>query len=146
MKGIIILTLLLTVGIIFSFKSSTVDFTEDTPNGIQFHKASWNEALDLAKKQNKLVFLDIYATWCRPCKKLKASTFSDVEVGTFYNQNFINVSLDGEKGEGLKLAQKYNVRGYPSLLFLDASGNIVARTTGYRNVGKFIELGKEVKT
>lgn len=36
-------------------------------NGIQFIEANWNKALEEAKKQNKLIFLDAYATWCGPC-------------------------------------------------------------------------------
>jgi len=101
--------------------------------------------LGLAKKENKLIFLDVYATWCGPCKKLKSKTFSDKEVGDFYNQTFINVALDGEKGEGLELARKYGVRGYPTLLFIDANGKVVSGTSGYHNPSEFIALGKASK-
>ncbi len=146
MKNLIypIIILAIVSILFFAFKSPNVDFNKDSPEGIQFYKGAWQEVLVKAKKENEIIFLDIYATWCGPCKRLKAKTFSDTEVGKFYNQKFINVTLDGEKGEGIELARKYGVRNYPTLLFLDGNGNIVTRTVGYHNAKEFIELGKTV--
>ena len=144
MNKLLILAAAIIVLVVVAFKAPKVNFDEDVTGGIQFKKESWNDVLKQAKKENKLIFLDIYATWCGPCKRLKANTFSNEEVGKLYNQKFINVALDGEKGEGLTLAQKYGVRSYPTLLFLDGNGNIVVRTGGYHNSDEFIELGKTV--
>lgn len=144
MNKLFILATAIIVLVVVAFKVPKVNFDEDVTGGIQFKKESWNDVLKQAKKENKLIFLDIYATWCGPCKRLKANTFSNEEVGKLYNQKFINVALDGEKGEGLTLAQKYGVRSYPTLLFLDGNGNIVVRTGGYHNSDEFIELGKTV--
>lgn len=144
MNKMFIIVAIVVILLIVSFKPSAVNFNEDVAGGIQFKKESWNDILKIAKRENKLIFLDIYATWCGPCKRLKSKTFSDVEVGKLYNQTFINVSLDGEKGEGLALARKYGVRGYPTLLFLDGNGTIIAQTGGYYNPEEFIELGKTV--
>lgn len=116
----------------------------DNKEGIAFHQGSWNEALQRAKKENKTIFLDISATWCGPCKMLKANTFSNQEVGKFYNSNFINVAVDGEKGEGVELAKKYKIRGYPSILFINSDGTVVAQTAGYRNPKQFIDIGKQI--
>ena len=112
--------------------------------GIAFHQGTWNEALRLAKEEGKPIFLDIYASWCGPCKMLKARTFPNDEVGKFYNTNFINVAVDGEKGEGIELAQKYKIRGYPTLIFLNSNGEIIAQTAGYRNPKQFIDIGKQI--
>jgi len=112
--------------------------------GIQFHEGNWQEALQKAKKEGKPIFLDISASWCGPCKMLKASTFPNDEVGEFYNANFINVAVDGEKGEGIELARKYKIRGYPTLIYLDSNGEVIAQTAGYRNPEQFIEIGKQI--
>ena len=117
---------------------------EGNKTGISFHKGTWEEALQLAKKEGKPIFLDISASWCGPCKMLKANTFPDEKVGQFYNANFINVAVDGEKGEGVSLARKYKIRGYPTLLYIDRNGKTIAQTAGYRNSKQFIELGKQV--
>jgi len=111
---------------------------------ISFHQGNWDDALKLAKQEDKLVFLNISASWCGPCKLLKSQTFTDAEAGAFYNASFINVALDGEIGEGIKLAQRYAIKGYPTLLFVDGEGQIVAQTAGYHNARNFIELGKKV--
>jgi thioredoxin 1 len=116
----------------------------ETETGISFHQGTWEEALKLAEKEGKPIFLDISASWCGPCKKLKASTFPDKEVGKFYNANFINVMVDGEKGEGIELARKFEIRGYPSLIFVDSNGELIAQTTGYRNPEQFIEIGEVI--
>jgi thiol:disulfide interchange protein len=128
---------------VYAFANPKVDFKADTEEGIQFHNGTWEEALQLAKKENKLIFLDIYATWCGPCKKLKANTFSNTEVGSYYNQNYINVAFDGEQGEGAMLMQKYGLRSFPSLLFIDGNGKVVGQTVGYHNPSQFLELGQK---
>ncbi|MDP1811574.1 MAG: thioredoxin family protein [Sediminibacterium sp.] len=111
-------------------------------NGIQFIEANWNKALEEAKKQNKLIFLDAYATWCGPCKLLKKKTFPNKEAGELFNQNFINVAIDMEKGDGPTLSDLYKVDAYPTLIITDADGNIITYTKGYMQPKQLIEFGK----
>lgn len=108
-----------------------------------FIKELGKKPYNLLKKENKLIFLDIYATWCGHCKKLKTKTFSNEKVGNFYNQNFINVALDGEKGEGADLMKKYNLNSFPSLLFIDNTGKVIAESRGYQNAEELIKFGKK---
>lgn len=110
--------------------------------GIQFIDESWSKILELAKKENKLIFLDAYASWCGPCKQLKKKTFPDKYAGDFFNKNFINVAVDMEKGEGPKLGTRYKVSAYPTLIIISPSGNIVTYTQGYINAKQLIEFGK----
>ena len=114
----------------------------DSKTGIQFFKGTWEEALALAEKENKPIFLDVYAVWCGPCKALKRNTFPNLEVGNYFNENFINVTLDGEKGDGLKVARELKVRAYPSLYILNASGKPIVYYAGYLRPKEFLELGK----
>ena len=111
--------------------------------GVQFIEENWNTALEKAKSQNKLVFLDIYATWCGPCKMLKQYTFSDTSVGNFFNRNFVNVSVDGEKGIGPQLAQQFSIEGYPSLIITDAEGKPVLLTAGYMPASDLLKFANE---
>ncbi len=99
--------------------------------GIHFIENDWPTALKTAKNENKLVFVDIYATWCGPCKMLKQYTFTDSAVGNFFNKNFVSVSIDGEKGVGPQLAQQYSIEGYPTLIVADSTGKPVLLTAGY---------------
>jgi thioredoxin 1 len=113
-------------------KAATVAATvEKKESGIRFIEQDWDQALKAAHDENKLIFLDIYATWCGPCKMLKQYTFSDSSVGAFFNKNFINVSVDGEKGVGPQLAQQYSIEGYPTLIVADETGKVILFTAGY---------------
>ncbi len=145
MKNIIFTILLASAGFAYySYNNPKVNFKEDAKGGIQFHKGTWAEALALAKKENKLVFLDVYASWCGPCKKLKKRTFSNDKVGAYFNEHFINVSLDGEIDEGVNVSSQYNVTSYPSLYLINGDGKIVAETGGYMSPKEIIKFGKSV--
>ena len=144
MKTVTILFLGMFLATLTFAKSTETKSQNSTESGIAFHKGTWAEALQIAEKAGKPIFLDISASWCGPCKMLKSRTFPNDEVGKFYNAKFINVAVDGEKGEGAGLARKYNIKGYPTLIFLDSKGEIIAQTAGYRNPKQFIELGKKV--
>lgn len=120
------------------------DFGEDPKEGIQFQRENWESALAAAKLENKAVFLNIYAAWCAPCRRLKAKSFSNQVVGQFYNTSFINVSLYGESERGRQLMKKYRMPGFPSLLFLDGNGNIISRKAGFFAPEELFQMGNEV--
>lgn len=98
--------------------------------GIQFTHNSWSEIVAQAKKENKLIFLDAYASWCGPCKWMAKNVFTDNAVADFYNRTFVCAKIDMEKGEGIELAKKFSVLNYPTLLYIDAGEAIVHRTCG----------------
>jgi thioredoxin 1 len=131
---------------IFAFKSENKDESgqvvyNNEVQGIHFIEADWKKALLEAKKQNKLIFLDAYASWCGPCQLLKRNTFPDKEAGEFYNKNFINVAVNMEKGDGPALAAQYQVDAYPTLVIADADGNMVTYTKGYIRPKQLIDFG-----
>ncbi len=111
---------------------------------IEFKQGSWEEILKAARDENKVIFLDIYATWCGPCKMLKKNTFTDKEVGEYFNAHFINVTLDGEKGEGALLAKKYELHAYPTMLFIQPDGKAKAEAVGYQTPRKLLEFARKV--
>lgn len=125
----------------FAFKLKEPEVSNE--KGISFIEQDWQKALDSAKAGNKLVFLDIYATWCGPCKMLKKNTFTDEAAGKFFNENFVNVSVDGEEGVGPTLAKKYRIVGYPSLIVTDATGKVILETAGYMQPDQLLYFAKE---
>lgn len=110
---------------------------------INFIENSWPEALKQAAAQNKYIFVDAYATWCGPCKMLKATTFKNKNAATFYNQNFINVALDMERGNHPQLAQQWGMRAYPTLIIFDSKGKIVSNTVGFITAKDLIRFGEQ---
>lgn len=121
-----------------------VNFNRNPIDGIQFSGVTWNDAVILAKDANKLIFLNIYATWCTPRKKMKIRSFSNAEAGKFFNANFINVAFDGEISDGKMLMNKYKLRSYPSLLFKTSDGAVQQLAMGYHKEEDLIKLGKKI--
>ncbi len=145
MKNVLIAIVVLGIIAFLYFRSNPkVDFKEDTADGIHFQKGNWQQALDLAKKENKVVFLDIYATWCGPCKQLKKYTFADKSAGDFFNANFVNMALDGEQEEGAALAQKFGIEAYPTLMFVTPEGELITKSPGFRTASDLINLGQQI--
>jgi len=110
--------------------------------GIEFAQGSWEEIKAQAKKEQKPIFLDGYASWCGPCKNMIGKVFPMEEVGDFYNSNFINVKMDLEKGEGPSIANEFEVKSYPTFLFFDMNGSLVHRTLGQKPPEDFIADGR----
>lgn len=109
--------------------------------GIHFENISLEQALQKAKEENKLVFIDFHTVWCGPCKKMARDIFPLQEVGEFYNKNFINLKLDAEK-EGQATANKYNVTGFPTLLYLDTEGKVLLKDTAFNPKDEFLLSGQ----
>jgi thioredoxin-related protein len=112
--------------------------------GIKFQQGSFEEVKAAAAKQGKPIFLDVYTTWCGPCKKMTKEVFSIDEVGSYFNKHFVNYKVDAEKGEGIAIARQYKVSAYPTMLFLDVEGNIKHSMRGYRPYEPFLDEAKKV--
>ena len=150
MKKSIIFSVLfiLATAMIFAFitlppeVNPSVNTTAD--KGIQFAEPNLAKALQEAKKQKKMVFVDAYTSWCGPCRMLKQNTFTDKAVGEFFNKNFINIALDMEKGDGIAFSEKYQIVAYPTLLIIDADQTSTSVTEGYMEPAQLLEFGKAV--
>jgi thioredoxin-related protein len=113
--------------------------------GIRFVDGSWVQILGEAQKQNKLIFIDIYTTWCGPCKMMSAKVFTEAKIAEKFNETFINYKIDAEKGEGIVLAKKYAITAYPTYLFVNSDGELVYRAMGAMPAEKFeMEANKAV--
>lgn len=65
---------------------------------IAFIENAFSTALKKAEAEHKYIFVDAYTTWCGPCKQLKSTSFKDSQTADFFNKNFVNASIDMEKG------------------------------------------------
>ncbi len=115
--------------------------TQSQNRSIRFQQGDWNTLTQQAKKENKLIFLDCYTSWCGPCKMLAKIVFTNDTVADFYNKHFICAQMDMEKGEGPELAKKYHVRAYPTLLYIDKEGKLVHTVVGFQKPAKLIAEG-----
>jgi len=100
---------------------------------IFFYSGDFERTLAFAEEVNRPIFIDFYAVWCGPCRKMSKNVFTDPELAEYFNSHFINKKIDVEKGEGIELAKRYKVKSYPNLVFLNPKGEIILRAKGYKN-------------
>ena len=123
--------------------TSIIAFAQEA---IQFQDVPFKDLIAKAKKENKIVFIDAYASWCGPCKMMERNIFTKKSVGDYYNSNFVNARFDMEKGEGREIAAKYGVRSYPTYLFLNGDGELVSQNFGYMEESPFLAMAQDINS
>lgn len=111
---------------------------------IIFKEGDWKTELASAKKENRLIFFDAYTSWCGPCKMMAKEVFTIDSLADLFNSTFHNVKYDMEKGEGPALKEKYEVKAYPTYLFINGDGEIVHKIVGSMPAPEF--MAEAVKT
>jgi thioredoxin 1 len=134
-KTLGILSLLALISFAFTFS-----LNKSSESNIQFSNKNFNEVLADAANTEKLVFIDVSTSWCGYCKKMKANTYTDASVINLVNSKYISKSIDAEKGEGIAIAKKYNVRAYPTVLVLNAKGELLKTGEGYLKPNQLIQF------
>lgn len=115
---------------------SVMSFTQ----GMYFEDISVKEALVKAEKEKKLVFVDMCATWCIPCKMVAKTLFMEPDVGDYFDAHFVSVKCDIDTEEGKILKKKYGVRRVPTFLILQPDGEVRHwMLGGSRQKDEFIE-------
>lgn len=138
---------------------------------IQAQEIKWlslNEALTKQKKAPKPIFIDVYTTWCGPCKLLDANTFKNPEVAQYISANFYPVKFNAEGIENVTYKNiKYSnpgfdsnrtgrnsaheftkflkVTGYPSMYIISKTGEIEPPIVGYYIPDQLLLILKEQK-
>lgn len=115
----ILFTLLLVLGI-----SAAADAQ------VRFLDSSTDAVRKEAIAQDKLVFIDLYATWCGPCKAMERDVFSKKEVGDFMDEYFVAAKYDIDKPTGKALAGKHGIRSIPTYLVFNTEGDLLGKITG----------------
>jgi thiol:disulfide interchange protein len=131
------------ISLLTALSSFNAQAQQKATQEIKFSQRSYKEVLALARKSHKKVFVDAYATWCAPCKELRKRTFNDAKTAAYFNKNFINFSVDVERGEGVELAKTWQVEGLPTLLIVDENGKVLANHTGFVDGPGLIEFAGE---
>jgi len=128
---------------------------QEESTGIQWvENLNWQQIKEKAKTENKYIFIDCYATWCTICKKMDADVFSKQAVGDFFTERFIavKVQMDVTKNdppfvkewyqEAERLQNEYFVFSFPTLLFLNPQGDIVEKTTGFKEKNELLSIAQ----
>ena len=129
-----------------------------------------DRALELQKNAPKNIMIDVYTTWCGPCKMLDKNTFTNKDLIAFVNANYYAVKFNAEGNESVnyknrlfknpnydpakakrrnsahQFSQYLGVRAYPTIVFLDHNAELIAPIPGYQTVQKieiYLQLFKD---
>ena len=92
---------------------------------VRFRSGSMEELQQAAESESKFIFVQLYATWCAPCKNMLNNVFPQKRVGEFMNRHFISAKFNVERGLGAILANEYEVDSIPVSLIFDSKGNFI---------------------
>jgi thioredoxin-related protein len=67
---------------------------------------TFEEAVELAKKNPKKLFIDVYTDWCGWCKVMDRNTFEHPVISTYLNENFYPVKFNAESTKPVKFSGK----------------------------------------
>ncbi len=142
-------------GKLLQVSDNQLDAESDSAAG-EFKWHTMNESLKLQETTKKKVFIDVYTTWCGPCKMLDANTFSDPVIKKLLEMYFIPTKFNAESGDtivfkgqtflnknytpqprksthdfAIYIASTQQGLGYPTMVFLDEELNMIQPISGY---------------
>ena len=153
---------------IFRFLVLILFFSLDLTFSQDIKWMSLEKALEAQKVIPKKIIMDVYTTWCGPCRLLDKKTFGNPDVSRYISQNFYAVKFNAEGDEEIFFYDKkfsnpnYNperkgrnsthdftkflgIRGYPTIVFFSEEGDPIIPLTGYFNVRQIEPYLKMIK-
>ncbi len=100
---------------------------------------SFEEAKEIATRDNKFIVIDISASWCGPCRKMAREVYPDPDFIAFTEKNVFMLVDAEEDNEGIVLARKFKVHSFPTILVLNSRGEEIDRLSGGRDTETLIE-------
>lgn len=111
------------------------------------HGPQWShfeaEIFEKAKKENKLVLLHLRANWCHWCHVMEEKTYTEPEVISFLEKNYIACMEDHDERQDL--TSLYSDYGWPATIIFDSNGNELFKEAGYIPVDDFLTTLKKLK-
>ncbi|MEX2214001.1 MAG: thioredoxin family protein [Phycisphaeraceae bacterium] len=107
---------------------------------------SWTEDLaaakEAAKKGSKIIVADFTGSdWCGFCKKQHAEVFDTDAFKAWAKENAVLLTVDfpskkqlsdETKKQNATLKEKFAIRGFPTVIFMNEKGEELGRFVGYR--------------
>ena len=150
-KRILILALSSLAIIVFVFATLTQGI-EGNGKKIEITWQTFDKGVELAKKEKKMLVLDIYTDWCHWCKVMDKDTYGNPEVVKYAQENLVMAKLNAETDEkfkfkegnysGRQLSMMFGVEGFPSTIFLNSEGELITSVSGFIPADRFAMILK----
>lgn len=96
------------------------------------------DAQKKASDQMLMLFVDVYATWCGPCKMMDSEVYTDPAVADYMNAHYVSVRMDGESAFGELYASEQQLEGYPSMFIFSDEGERVSKIVGFTGAEELV--------
>ena len=124
--------------LVFSFLFITLSLGAQ---GVKFRSDYWLEkAIQIAKIEDKIIFIDTYTPWCGPCKLMDIQ-LQDEALGAYFNEKFINIKINMDSPYGEAIKTEYDVFFLPTLLIIDKHGNMKYASEGTLTSDELLAIG-----
>ncbi len=114
--------------------------------GVRFVACSFEEAKSLASREEKLIFVDVYTSWCGPCRRMSREVFPDETVASYFNANYICLKLDAENECGHGFFEAYTPSAYPSFYWLTSEGELLDSRSGFMDAAALLEAAAHAES
>lgn len=109
---------------------------------VLFREGTWEQILRQAADEHKHIFVDVYTSWCGPCKRMNAEVFPDSAVSRYLNERFVSIRLDAEKQASHPFFRLFKPGAYPTYYWLDADGELLDSRSGYMPAPRFLQAAQ----
>jgi thioredoxin-like negative regulator of GroEL len=104
-----------------------------------------NATMTRAAAEERLVLAFFTTDWCSWCRRLEADVLS-TPAFLAGSSSWLKLVIDAEKGDGKDWAKRFHVRGFPTLILLDAQGQEIDRQSGYSPMPEFLSTFQNFAT
>lgn len=106
---------------------------------VKWVEGSTDQVRELAVKAEKLVFIDLYADWCGPCRMMEERVFKREEVGDYFDRHFVAAKYNVDRPTGRALMQRYGRGSIPFYLILNTEGELLGTILGAYPTEEFLQ-------
>ncbi|MFQ5707918.1 MAG: thioredoxin family protein [bacterium] len=146
LSGVMLFSLpLLIIGFSNSLTRSHDDAKKDQGKKVEW--LTFDEGIEMARKNKKLLVVDFYTDWCHWCKVMEKETYSNQDIVDYAKENIVLAKLNAETNDkfkfkeayysGRELSMMFGVTGFPTTAFLDSKGSLITTVSGYIPADKF---------
>lgn len=111
---------------------------------VRFETKTTDAVREMAVRSGKLVFIDLYADWCPPCRMMERDVFSRSDVGEFMERYFVAAKYNTDKTTGRELLKKYGSGSIPLYLIFDTEGDLLGRIQGAADADTFLDNLRQI--
>jgi len=99
-------------------------------------RSSFATALQEARRLNKPIMVDLWATWCSPCRAMDERTYPQTAV-VRESRKWVPVKVDIDKQP--EIAARYGLKMPPMVVFLRADGTVISKLTDYADAARLVK-------